>query len=149
MFQHFYDSRHLKGRPRVNFSWRRDVSFALAPFWNLKVPQQGFRGTHKPVLSFSFAHLRRWGEWEVEREKTEPWGRWRGQRAEETAGVPDQMGMWGGEACFAPVQRWGRAKRVVHQIFIWASVRSLEMHYGAKAAENILEEQLNKNVAYL
>lgn len=52
-------------------------------------------------------------------------------------------------ACFAPVQRWGRTKRVVHQIFIWASVHSLELHYGTKAAENILEEQLNKNVAYL
>lgn len=36
----------------------------------------------------------------------------------ETAGVPDQMGMLEGEACFAPVQRRGRTKRVVHQIFI-------------------------------
>lgn len=67
----------------------------------------------------------------------------------ETAGMPDQMGTREREACFAPVQRWGRTKRVVHQIFIWASVHSLELHYGTKAAENILEEQLNKNVAYL
>lgn len=36
----------------------------------------------------------------------------------ETAGMPDQMGMREREACFAPVQRWGRTKRVVHQIFI-------------------------------
>lgn len=36
----------------------------------------------------------------------------------ETAGMPDQMGMQEREACFAPVQRWGRTKRVVHQIFI-------------------------------
>lgn len=52
-----------------------------------------------------------------------------------------------GEACFASAQRRdageGGARRV-HQIFIRASVHSLEAHYGTKAAENILEEQLNK-----
>lgn len=32
----------------------------------------------------------------------------------------------------------------MHQIFIRASVHSLEAHYGTKAAENILEEQLNE-----
>lgn len=66
-----------------------------------------------------------------------------------TAGMPDQMGVQEGEARFAPAQWWGRTKRVVNQIFIWASVHSLELHYGTKTAENILEEQLNKNVAYL
>lgn len=41
--------------------------------------------------------------------------------------------------------RWaGGAAWRVHQIFIRASVHSLEAHYGTKAAENILEEQLNK-----
>lgn len=43
----------------------------------------------------------------------------------------------------------GRAKRVVHEIFIRASVHSLELHYRTKAAENILEEQPNKTGAYL
>lgn len=38
---------------------------------------------------------------------------------------------------------WGATRRV-HQIFIRASVHSLEAHYGTKAAENILEEQLNQ-----
>lgn len=32
----------------------------------------------------------------------------------------------------------------MHEIFIRASVHSLEAHYGTKAAENILEEQLNE-----
>lgn len=50
---------------------------------------------------------------------------------------------------FASVQRWGRAVRRVHQIFIRASVHSLEAHYGTKAAENILEEQLNKKKKWL
>lgn len=51
---------------------------------------------------------------------------------------------------FGPLaRRWGSAERVVHQIFIRASVHSSELHYGTKAAENILEEQLNKNGAYL
>lgn len=70
----------------------------------------------------------------------------------ETAGVPDQMGRanWRQRACFACVQRWGRAERVVvHQIFIRAPEQSLEVHYGTKAAENILEELQNKNVEYL
>lgn len=38
----------------------------------------------------------------------------------------------------------GGGTRRVHQIFIRASVHSLEAHYGTKAAENILEEQLNE-----
>jgi len=54
------------------------------------------------------------------------------------------MGMREGAACSAPVQRWGRAERVLHHIFMWASVHSLELHYGTKAAENVFKEQVNK-----
>lgn len=59
-------------------------------------------------------------EGEKKRERKERRTRRLMERTEitETAGMPDQMGMQEREACFAPVQRWGRTKRVVHQIFI-------------------------------
>lgn len=59
-------------------------------------------------------------EGEKKRERKERRTRRLMERTEitETAGMPDQMGMREREACFAPVQRWGRTKRVVHQIFI-------------------------------
>lgn len=118
-------------------------------FWNVEISHQCCRSILKLVIFdfYTFEEMRRVKKWkERERrtmrlmERTE---------SRETARMPDQMGMWEGKACFVPAQRWGSTKRVVHQIFIWASVHSLELHYGTKAAENILEEQLNKNVAYL
>lgn len=57
------------------------------------------------------------------------------------------MGPQGGG--FSPAQPRGAKQRRLHQIFIRASVRSLGAHYRTKAAENILEEPLNKNTGYL
>lgn len=78
---------------------------------------------------------------EIEREESGDGGR--GQGAEKQLGCQIKWEC-NGERLVLPLQRWGRAERRVHQIFIRASVHSLEAHYGTKAAENILEEQLNK-----
>lgn len=148
--------RSVKGE----FFKKRIHKLLTCSFRELEVPHRSYRGMHKPVIYdfCTFEEMRGVKKKKKEAEEEEE-REWKGERrsrrlterteSRETAGMPDQMGMWEGAACFAPVQRWGRTKRVVHQIFIRASVHSLELHYETKAAENILEEQLNKMWLYL
>lgn len=148
MFQCLCASRHLKGQRRVNISWRGHISFFRNPrSTRAAIERQAcnFR------FYFFFAHSEG-GKESEKRRRWEPWGlaERTGSRGGKQLGRRIRWGCGRERPVSAPARRRrGRTERVVHQIFIWASVHSSEPHYESKAAENILEEQLNKNVAYL
>lgn len=145
MFQCLCDSWHLTGQSRVNSSWSEDARFTRALSGAEKYHSSATHACNSGFLHFWDGRTLNKKEGKKRRGRKRGSGRFM-KRTEnrETAGKPDHMGVREGEACFALAQWWGRTRRVVHQIFMRASEHSLELHYGTKAAENILEEQLNK-----